>query len=118
MNYNYTLLKNINENFDKLFSGCKNGVLFTPPLFDCSSDIESLIVLNQIIDIILQTNGHRLTQLEDPNSKKLTKLLSDTLNQIITIKCKEFIMKYPWDNNLDSFLTSFYEYINNTLNNL
>lgn len=102
---NYNLLNNINNNFNKLFTMCKNGITYTPLLFNSSYDIDALIVLNQIVDIILQTRT---------NSTK-SMLLGSTLNQIIIIKCREFTEKFPWNSNLDNFIASFYTYINNVI---
>ena len=96
---NYKLLININNNFHKLFITCKDGNTFIPPLFNSSSSIDGLIVLNQIIDIILQTRN-------EVNSIRLS-ILKNTLHQIIDVKCKEFIDKFIWNSNLNTFTESF-----------
>jgi hypothetical protein len=106
---NYRLLTNINNNFNKLFVNCKHGMTYTALSFTCSPDIDALIVLNQIIDIILQTRQ------ASNQSNQLNVILGNTLNQIITIKCKEYVEKFPWNSNLDTFISSFYVYVNNII---
>lgn len=98
-------LINIHSNFHKLLSGCTSTTIFSPPLFNYSSDIDALIVLNQIVDIVLQTKNQEDIKLS---------ILRDTLKQIITIKCKEFFNCN--EHNLSCFIESFYSYIQYIIN--
>jgi len=103
---NYDLLRDINVNFDKLLVDSKSSKTFEPPSFDKVSNLDALIVLNEIIDIILQVRN---------NPTQLSIILGSTLTQIITIKCQEFIQLYSWNGNSQEFMESFYVYINDII---
>lgn len=94
---NYRILNLINLNFFKLFSECKSCVVFTPPLFISSKDIDALIVINQIVDIV---------------SKPENIILNHTLSRIIYIKCREFTELNTKFINSSNFTQSFLTYIN------
>lgn len=101
-------LININKNFHKLLTNCESGAYYTPLLFNCSENIEALIVLNQIIDIIYKTNV-------DTNISNI--IINQSLERIIIIKCEEFLnsndfLDIYWDCNINNFILSFIEYIN------
>jgi hypothetical protein len=105
----YNLLTNINLNFHKLFTSCKDGVTYIPLQFESSNDTESLIVLSQLLELmyyIRNTNDF---------SSKLTRTV---LHHIITVKCKEFVATIPWNNNFDNFIKSFEDYLNKLLDDL
>ena len=97
---NWRILHNINNNFSKLFLECTNGIIFIPPTFTMSKEIDALIILNQIADIM---------------SNKENIILNQTLSRIIFIKCKEFTEIY-FNVNSDNFRESFINYINYTFN--
>ena len=90
----YNLLKNINNNFKKLFNNCNiNELNYIPLTFYTSNDIEALIVLYQIIEIY--------------SSNCL--LHKQILNKIISIKCNEHLENI-------NFEMSFRNYIEYNLN--
>jgi len=55
---NVNLLSNISNNFTKLFKECQNGNTFLPPVFNTSSDIDTLIVLHQVLYILCNYYQH------------------------------------------------------------
>jgi hypothetical protein len=104
------LLENIYKNFDKVFINCTETQFYKEPLFSTSSDIESMIVINNIITLI------SLCKIKnDP----LYNLTLEMLKCMITIKCKEFVNKkniYSYSNNTtlnsDNFTKTFFDYLN------
>lgn len=106
---NYDILRDINANFEKLLSDSESSNVFISPSFDKAYDIDALIVLNEIIDIILQTRN---------TTTQLSRILGYTLNRIISIKCKEFIQIHSWNSNQQEFVESFYVYINSVIDSL
>jgi hypothetical protein len=88
----YNLLKDINNNFSKLFTNCNDKLFYNPLLFNTSNDIEALIVLYQIIQVYYSDNI----------------IYKQILDKIIMIKCNEFCINA---NTNESFVNSFVNYI-------
>lgn len=107
---NVNLLNNISTNFSKLFKECQDGNIFVPPVFNTSSDIDTLIVLYQILHVLCcrRTN---------PTPENI--ILYQSLNQIVNIKCKEYVeQSVSWNKNLDNFISTFETYINRIIDDL
>ena len=98
----YNILNNIEAYFHTLFNASSQSI-FLPPIIESSQHIHSIIVLYQILEIITNRNNGTLR----------SKILFDSLNLIIIIKCREFTNNY----NTDNFIYSFNYYIQNLLNN-
>ena len=92
-----TELKYIADNVHKLLSDCQDKETYTPPSFTTSTDIEALIVLNQIVKIASEY------RLYPKDIKHVIEL--ETLQRIIHIKCKEFCER-PIDSSRHVFGTS------------
>jgi hypothetical protein len=105
---NISILNNINLNFHKLFIECKDGSVFIPPMFNKTSDIDSLIILYQILDIMC---NKRLF------SNVSNVILYQVLVQIINIKCKEHVEQY-WNKNVENFIATFERYLNSIVENI
>jgi hypothetical protein len=104
----------ISEHFDKLFSNCHNHETYNPPLFNTSSDINALIVMQEIVKILA---GYQLY----PNNID-SRINAETLVQIINVKCSEYCNQnifgtYNVFANSENFKTSFYASINNMVSN-
>lgn len=107
---NMSFLNNINLHFNKLFIECKDGHTFIPPVFNTTLDIDTLIVLHQILDIMC---NRRL------NATVSNIILYQTLVQIINIKCKEYVDQSPsWNRNFETFITTFETFLNSMINNI
>jgi hypothetical protein len=105
-----SLLNSISNNFNKLLKECQNGNTFLPPVFNTTSDIDSLIVLYQILDIICNRRLH-------PTASNI--ILYQTLVQIINIKCKEYVEQATtWNKNLEGFILTFDNYVNTMVDNI
>ena len=72
----------ISEKFSKLFIQCKDRETFVLPTFEKSTDIEALVVLNQIVKIaaMYHTNPTNVSNI----------IALETLQNIVNIKCTEF----------------------------
>lgn len=105
----YALLSNINTNFNKLFISCNDGVTFVPPNFDSSDTLDSLLVLCQLLEL--------MTYIHSSNDIS-SRILRGGLFQIISIRCKEFVTTKPWNSNYETFLVSFQEYLNKSMDEL
>ena len=105
----YALLSNISTNFDKLFISCNDGMTFVPPNFESSETLDALLVLCQLLDL--------MTYIQLSNDVS-SRILRAGLFQIMTIKCKEFVLTKPWNNNYETFMASFQEYLNKSIEEL
>jgi hypothetical protein len=107
---NVNLLSNISNNFTKLFKECQNGNTFLPPVFNTSSDIDTLIVLHQVLYILC---NRRIS----PTPENI--ILYQTVVEIINIKCKEYVQQSSsWNKNEESFMSTFETYINGMIENI
>jgi hypothetical protein len=105
----YTVLNNLNINFNKLFAACQDGRIYIPLKFELSTDTDSLIVLSQLLELMIYIrNTHDAT----------SKLTRSILYHIITTKCKEFVGTMPWSSNYDNFIKSFEDYLNQLVEEL
>ena len=100
--FDYSILNNINDNCYKLFENCENGCSYYPLKFSTTLEIKSLIVLNQIIEIIIRAKN----DLEIRNI-----LFIEILEHIIEIKCTEFCTTQDLYN-INIFISEFYQYLN------
>lgn len=109
LNNMYTnILNNISTNFSKIFKECLDGNTFLPPVFNTTSDIDALIVLNQVLFILCQRRTN-------PTVENI--ILYQSLIQIVNIKCKEYV-EQKWNKNLDGFMSTFETYINGIVDNI
>jgi hypothetical protein len=89
-----TDLKYIIDHFSKLFVECKDGMTFVSPSFTTSTDLDALVVLNNIVQIATE---YRF------NPKDVKNIITlETLQKIIHIKCTEFCDKYDDTSNIFS----------------
>lgn len=105
----YTVLYNINANFNKLFAASRDGITYVPLKFESSNDTEGLIVLSQILELMTY-----IRHTHDVSGK----LTRSTLYHIITTRCKEFVETTPWPSNYDNFIKSFEDYLNKLVDEL
>ena len=105
------LLENIYKNFDKVFINCTNNISYKEPSFTTSSDLESMIVLNNIVTLIYLCKN---------NNDTVHNLTLEMLKCMITIKCKEFTNKNSYTgtsytntiSNSENFTKTFFDYLN------
>jgi hypothetical protein len=105
----YTVLHNINTNFNKLFAASRDGITYVPLKFESSNDTEGIIVLSQILELMAYIRN------TNDVSAKLTR---SVLYHIITIRCKEFVDTMPWSSNYNNFIKSFEDYLNKSVDEL
>lgn len=101
----YRMLSHISCNFNKLFSNCTDASIFIEPSLTTSNDIDTLIILNQIVDVICNKG------LSFQNM-----IVYNTLEKIISIKFDEYCQCAILNNinyDLNNFKLSFNDYICN-----
>lgn len=81
-------LQDIQKDFHTIFANCKETTVYTPIEYSKSSDIQALVVINNIIEIV-----SKCKQTPDPMHNFLLK----SLETIIDIKCKEYCNKPKTD---------------------
>lgn len=104
---NYAILQNVNNSFYKLFTGCLGGGEYSPPIYNTSEGINALIILNQLVYLLVKTRD---------SQHMLDLMLVSSIDLMIRQQCKEYTGFYI-DGNADTFVTSFYEYVNNVILN-
>lgn len=99
------LLENIYKNFDKVFINCTDCLFYTEPTFKSCSELESMIVLNNIATLILLCQSQ---------NNKIHNLTLEMLKCLIHVKCTEFINKNSnsYNNTSENFIKMFFDYLN------